>query len=83
MNEPQAIHRHQVIAGRISTAFLKKYNDGVKALSDSVVKPLDAAYLAWLKSAAFKTHFTHNFDPQDFRSGQAYQVLAYSCIQDA
>jgi hypothetical protein len=59
------------------------YKEQFNTFEHSVIKPLDVAYLAWLKSDAFKTHFTHNFDPQDFRSGQAYQVLAYSCIQDA
>jgi hypothetical protein len=59
------------------------YKTQFNTFEHSVIKPLDAAYLTWLKSDAFKTHFTHNFDPQDFRSGQAYQVLAYACIQDA
>jgi hypothetical protein len=59
------------------------YKTQFNTFEQSVIKPLDVAYLAWLKSDAFKTHFTHNFDPQDFRSGQAYQVLAYACIHEA
>ena len=64
-------------------AFLQQYADAFKALEQQTIKPLDTAYVAWLKSDAFKAHFTHNFDPADPGHGLAYQTLAYACIKDA
>jgi hypothetical protein len=64
-------------------AFLKQYASGFNTLEKQTIKPLDTAYLAWLKSEPFKAHFTHNFDPADVESGMAHQAVVYACIKDA
>lgn len=64
-------------------AFLKQYSGEFSALERQVIKPLDAAYIAWLKAGSFKHYFQCNFDPADADSGQAYQAAAYACIHEA
>jgi len=63
--------------------FLKDYAHGFSTLEKQTIKPLDTAYLAWLRSEPFKTHFTHNFDPTDVESGMTHQAVVYACIKDA
>jgi len=63
--------------------FLRQYASEFNALEKQTIKPLDAAYLAWLQSDHFTAHFTHNFDPANVESGMAHQAVVYACIKDA
>ncbi|MDR2872139.1 MAG: hypothetical protein LBV45_06390, partial [Xanthomonadaceae bacterium] len=55
----------------------------LKRFEDRRIVPLDAAYLAWLKSAVFKRYFKENFDTRHPDSGVAYTQAAYIVLKDA
>ncbi|QEM81715.1 T6SS effector BTH_I2691 family protein [Halomonas binhaiensis] len=49
----------------------------------SVIRPLDEAYLAWMKGESLKKSLLCNFDRQDVESGIAYTLALYSMLLDA
>jgi hypothetical protein len=63
--------------------FLNQYKSNLHAFDQDTIMPLDAIYVAWLKSNSFRAHLTHNFDSDHPNSGLAYQQLVYACIKDA
>jgi hypothetical protein len=48
------------------------YQQELDAFARQTLQPLDQAYVSWLRSQALSCCFTHQFDPHDARSGEAY-----------
>lgn len=61
----------------------EEYPRELKEFEDSIIGPLDAAYLAWLKSEVFRRHFICNYDRDDCESGMGYVGALYQLLQDA
>ena len=59
------------------------YQKEFNAFSEQTVKHLDLPYVAWLKSETLQRYFTHNFDPNDVRSGEAYLGVVGDLIAEA
>lgn len=59
------------------------FHTALEAFDKQHVTPLSRAYLTLIATDAFKTHFTHNHDPNDVNSGMDYVQLAQLCAQDA
>ncbi len=60
-----------------------EYPAELSAFEKATVEPLDAAYLAWMGSDAYRNHFIHNFDKRNIDSGIAYVHKAMLVITDA
>lgn len=61
----------------------QEYPEQLKAFEGSTLAPLDAGYLAWLKSKAFRRHFICNYDRDDCESGMGYVGALYQLLLDA
>ncbi|QSI32461.1 hypothetical protein GNX71_23890 [Variovorax sp. RKNM96] len=59
------------------------YPGELKKLTDTVLRPLDAAFIAWLDSAILKQHMICNFDPKSVKDGMRYQEAAAAILTDA
>lgn len=64
-------------------AYVETYKSELKAFDAATIKPLDTAYVDWLKSTRFKRAFTHNFDPANIASGMNFGLTMYACIHGA
>ncbi|QAU24425.1 hypothetical protein EO087_10840 [Dyella sp. M7H15-1] len=63
--------------------FKNKYPSDLQRLDQTIIAPLDEAYVAWLKSDGFTRSFTHNFDDADANHGLIYQRVVHACIEQA
>lgn len=61
----------------------QEYPEQLKAFEESTLAPLDAGYLAWLKSKAFHRYFICNYDRDDCDSGMGYVGALYQLLLDA
>ena len=61
----------------------EEYPRQLKAFEDTTLAPLDAGYLAWLKSKSFRRHFICNYDRDDCESGMGYVGVLYQLLLDA
>jgi hypothetical protein len=60
-----------------------EYANDLDAFIAHSLAPLDQAYLGWLQSPALSRYLTHNFDPHDPRSGEAYLDVVRHLIAEA
>ncbi|MDI6005267.1 T6SS effector BTH_I2691 family protein [Cobetia marina] len=58
----------------------EEYPNQLMKFEDSIISPLDVAYISWLKSSSLSTSFLCNYDDDDLESGSCYTAALYSLI---
>lgn len=62
---------------------LADYQTKLTDFSNQTLAKLDVPYLAWLRSGAFSSYLSHNFDSKDLDSGASYTELVTQVIHNA
>ncbi|AJW52873.1 Uncharacterised protein [Burkholderia pseudomallei] len=62
---------------------LADYQTKLTDFSNQTLAKLDVPYLAWLRSGAFSSYLSHNFDSKDLDSGASYTALITQIIHNA
>lgn len=65
------------------TNYVEVYKAELEEFANSILMPLDQAFVDWLRHPSLARVFKFHYDPTDLRSGEAYLELAYSLIEES